>query len=306
VTKVLYIGAWGRSGTTILDNVLDAYPHVFSAGELYFVWARGLMQGRRCGCGTALPECPLWTKVFQEAYGTRPPDPYEMVALQERIARVRNTGRLLRGLGGRGGPGAEDARRYQEAMTRLYDAIAAVTGAQLIVDSSKLPSGAASLVGADLRSYLVHMMRDPRAVAYSWQRRTRQLDQPHRPYMDRHTARESAVNWLAWNLLLERVALRYAYQLQLRYEDFVIQPRATVERVLALAGMSAQDGPFADDNTVQLSGNHSVSGNPSRFRTGRVEIRPDDAWRTAQSRRDRVVTTAITLPLLRRYGYPLW
>src|SRR5262245_5877619 len=196
VTKVLYIAAWGRSGTTILDNILGGYPDVFSAGELYFVWRRGLVQGRLCGCGIALPDCPLWTKVFHEAFGTRTPDPHDMVALQERIARVRHTSRLLRRLSGdaHGDPWDEDAadlRRYQTVMTRLYDAIASVSGAELVVDSSKLPSGAASLIGAQLRPYLLHMLRDPRAVAYSWQRRTRQPDQPHRPYMDRHTARES-------------------------------------------------------------------------------------------------------------------
>ena len=36
---------------------------------------------------------------------------------------------------------------------------------------------------------------------------------------------------------------------------------------------------------------------------GEVSLRPDDAWRWEQSRRDRLVSTAAALPLLRRYGY---
>jgi hypothetical protein len=46
-------------------------------------------------------------------------------------------------------------------------------------------------------------------------------------------------------------------------------------------------------------------GNPSRFVTGPVEIRSDDEWESNLKRRDSAVVTALTLPLLRFYGYPL-
>jgi len=38
---------------------------------------------------------------------------------------------------------------------------------------------------------------------------------------------------------------------------------------------------------------------------GRVPLRLDDEWVREQSTADTVVTTLATLPLLRRYGYPL-
>jgi hypothetical protein len=56
---------------------------------------------------------------------------------------------------------------------------------------------------------------------------------------------------------------------------------------------------------VELSPNHTVSGNPSRFTTGAVRIERDDEWIAAQTSEDRWATTALTLPLLLRYGYPL-
>jgi hypothetical protein len=58
--KVLYIAGWGRSGTTILDNIVGSYDSAFTTGELYYLWRRGLNQGRSCGCGTKLPHCRTW------------------------------------------------------------------------------------------------------------------------------------------------------------------------------------------------------------------------------------------------------
>jgi SAM-dependent methyltransferase len=42
-----------------------------------------------------------------------------------------------------------------------------------------------------------------------------------------------------------------------------------------------------------------------RMTSGAIEIKPDDEWVTALAPRKRLVTTAIALPLLRRYGLPI-
>jgi hypothetical protein len=51
--------------------------------------------------------------------------------------------------------------------------------------------------------------------------------------------------------------------------------------------------------------NHTIAGNPSRFVTGVVHLEDKREWRHAQTRMDRWVTTAVALPFLRRYGYPI-
>jgi hypothetical protein len=66
---VLYISAWGRSGSTIIDNVLGAYPEVVSVGELHHLWGRGLLWKRGCGCGKPVRSCPFWADVLDAAYG---------------------------------------------------------------------------------------------------------------------------------------------------------------------------------------------------------------------------------------------
>jgi hypothetical protein len=300
--KVLYIAGWGRSGTTIVDNILGSYESVFSAGELYYLWRRGLGQRRRCGCGRPLPQCPLWRAVIDLAYRDRGLRATETNRAQRRSVRVRDTWRLSRGRLD------EDALRYRDELGRIYAAIAEVTDAELIVDSSKVPAGAAVAAQVDgIDAYLLQMVRDPRAVAYSWMRSKVQPDVTVPRPMNRHSAARSSVNWVAWNLLTEEVARRgYAGRFErLRYEDFVTDPQDAIRVVFDLVGLPVQGTPFVDASTVKLGGNHTVSGNPSRFDTGAVPLRHDDSWTLGQSTRDRLISTATSLPLLRRYGYPL-
>jgi hypothetical protein len=301
--RILYIAGWGRSGTTILDNILGSYESVFTTGELFFLWRRGLSEGRRCGCGKRLAGCAVWREILDVAYpgggGLRPRQTAER---QRRNVRVRDTLRLDRAAL------TDEAAEYRDEMGRLYRAIGEVTGAQLIVDSSKTPSGAAVLGQIPgLDSALLHMVRDPRAVAYSWMRPKAMTDVKIARNMQPHSAAESTAHWVTWNLLIESLARdSFAGRSQrLRYEDFVAEPRETVESILAFAGVSACAGPFAEETVVSLTRNHTVSGNPGRFRTGRVALRADDAWRSDQAWRSRAVSTAISLPLLHRYGYPV-
>ncbi|MEV6967465.1 sulfotransferase [Hamadaea sp. NPDC051192] len=290
--RVLYLAGWGRSGTTILDNILGSYPGVFSAGELCFLWRRGLISGRRCGCGTPVRDCDLWQAVLSSAYGDDPPDPRQVVAWQDEAARARHTARILR-----------DGHPLVDVMARLYQGIADVTGASLIIDSSKLPSGAALLAGSP-SAYLVHMVRDPRAVAHSWQRPKQQLDLPSRvTLMKPHSTWDSTAKWLTWNYLTELTARRFAVHRRLRYEDFARSPRSVVEDLLGMAGVPVDDGPFLDDRTVALAANHTVSGNPGRFTTGPVAIRADEAWRRDMRPSARMLAGTLALPLRWRYRY---
>src|ERR1022692_3637443 len=72
---------------------------------------------------------------------------------------------------------ARDLDEYISYYARLYAAIIKVSGCELVVDSSKHPSLAHCLrwlPDVDLR--VLHLVRDSRAVAYSWSRQVRRPD----------------------------------------------------------------------------------------------------------------------------------
>src|SRR5919112_4290506 len=71
------------------------------------------------------------------------------------------------------------------------------------------------------------------------------------------------------------------------YEDFAARPRETVRDIVAFMGEDGQ-APFTSDDTVVLGTNHTLLGNPDRFRTGAVTIAPDEKWRTPQPPRRQV------------------
>ncbi|MCP2342416.1 hypothetical protein FHU30_007808 [Actinomadura rupiterrae] len=290
--RVLYITGWCRSGSTVLGNVLAEVPGVVHVGELRFLWRNGVLgtgSNARCGCGDDLRECPVWGRVLEAVRPdgrTLEQHAAEVVAWQD-ANRTRHTWRTLRTPPRNGWPGT---------LAATYRAIADVCGAHTVVDSSKYASDAAllsAMPGIDA-SY-VHLVRDPRAVAWSWM-------QP-KAYTGRRSALNSTLNWAGFNLAAEAVGRAHrADALHLRYEDLVRSPRAAVGSILELIG-HAGPNPVAADGTVELGGNHTVTGNPNRFGRGRTPIDEDRRWHTALPRPHRAATTLLALPLLRRYGY---
>jgi hypothetical protein len=303
--KVLAIIGMTRSGSTILDNLLGELDGFFSTGELHYLWQRGLIDARTCGCGRRLHECPVWSRVLRELARGGTASPEEIVRWQHRSVRSRHTWRLLR----------QDPARierwpalaaYVDVTTRLYRAIARVTQARVVIDSSKRASDAAVLgLLPGIDPYFVHLVRDPRAVAFSWRRAKSELDSSSPSHMPRYSALNSATTWLSLNFAAEAVRRSHAgdRSIMVRYEDFVQRPGPTLRRIAALVGERPGGLPLQSERVASLGGNHTVSGNPSRFRTGAVELRPDDEWSRAQSTADRTLATAMTLPMLGRYGY---
>jgi hypothetical protein len=295
--KVLYIAGWGRSGSTILDNLLGQLDGFFSTGELRYIWERGVIGDWMCGCGRPVKTCEVWSAVLERLREDRSiPDAPTILEWQRTVTRFRHTRKLL---------ALEPAAvgihptlsSYARVVQKLYASIADVAGARVIVDSSKRPSDAAVLaLVPGLEVYVVHLVRDPRAVAYSWQKR--------QPGIDRHGVAESTASWVAWNLASEQLRARLADRSTLvRYERFVDRPTGTMRRLVELVGEDPALVDMPNTNTFQVTGTHTVSGNPARFRSGSVTIRPDTEWKQGLRASQRSLATAIAAPLLRRYGY---
>jgi hypothetical protein len=303
--SVVLVTGFGRSGTTLVNTILGSTPGIFAGGEIRFLWQRGLVERRQCGCGQQMTECPVWSPVLEKAFGTQPEiDPVKLVAEDARVMRTRHLPWMLASRPS----GARLLRRLDalpDALSAVYRAIQEVTGARLIVDSSKPPSFGYVLehLGTiDLR--ILHLVRDPRAVAYSWTRAKPLTDGASRKEMLRLSPWESALQWDLWNVAAERLWRRSDRYLRLRYEDLVAAPEETLQRILEFAGVGDLAPPFASARVLQASTVHTVAGNADRMRSGPLEVRVDDAWQDDLRTRDRRLVTALTLPLTTHYGYP--
>jgi Sulfotransferase family len=299
----VFIGGLGRSGSTLLERLLGQGEDLQALGETVHLWTRGIVNDERCGCGQPFSSCEFWSEVGATAFGGWSEVDVERVeSLRHDVDRLRRVPMLLAGRG-------SGLRAYTDYYAQLYAAAHATGQAEWLVDSSKHPSLAHCLrTRPDIDLRVVHVVRDPRAVAYSWTRVVARpeatSDTSDRAFMTTYSPARTAMLWNAENLAIEALRMRRVPVHRVRYEDFVAQPAATLDDVLDFIALTPdRDHPTVTDGVAFLEATHTASGNPMRFTTGPVEIRRDDAWRTGLPARDRRLVGALTWPLARRYGY---
>jgi hypothetical protein len=296
--KVLYIAGAGRSGSTVLARLLGQQPRWFDGGEI-FRFPENILNERVCGCGAPFRQCAVWPQILQEALGGF--DNLDAHALSWRAQPIKNSDYLVRPRSSLDKKVQDTMANYLSAIEAIYRSIVSVTDSSLIVDSSKSPIHGhfLDLTGAvDLR--VVHLVRDPRAVAYSTARRRKPGQRNQSFFSTLHT-------WTRWNHLASRFWSGDAKTpyLLVRYEDFIKQPRKVLAAIAELVEEDASwESSFRGEREVWLNATHHISGNVGKHSTGSVRLSMDEEWRGQMSGWDRLLATAWCSPWLGRYGYP--
>jgi hypothetical protein len=303
VVKVVVITGWDRSGSTILANVLGSTDGVVTLGEINNIWERGFGADLLCSCERPFSRCELWRPIAEGAFGAN------LSGVAERAASAMeplgNSWLLKRRLPTGSHRDPQTARPYADLLGPLYRSAQAHTSARLLVDSSKIPWHAAiayELEGCEV--YILHLVRDPRGVAYSHGKSVRYDVDAERPrYMARHGVTESSAAWVYRNKLTEATWKGQPRYMLMRYEDFIASPWAQLRRFFDWVGLEGATPPIHGDNTVDLKPVHNISGNPVRFRKGPVELKADDAWRDGLSIWKQRWVRATTWPHMAHFGY---
>ena len=299
---VLYVAGSGRSGSTLLARLLDQVDGLFAAGELRYVWQRGLLEDRLCGCGQPLQR--------------------------------------LRVLGRGAGPGLRRPRRHRRPRGDggpalghppsprcpwLSDPPPAALGA----DGPRLAYGWPAVQGRRRGLGMRAGGRLVEAPDLRLRPRARSgLGRPHRPpraRSQRHgvlvgagkgpgrSRRRHAAHVGAEELVVVVGVERHRAQALPRPDALLPaalrgpggRPREVVDALLGLRRPQGDGAPFVGERTVSLARSHTVAGNPNRLEAGNVELRADETWTRAMGRPQRALVTAVTTPLLGRFDYPL-
>ena len=161
--KVLYIAGAGRSGSSLLAQTLGQVEGFFNAGEIR-LWGRGLLNDWVCECGSTLSNCDVWRRILANAFGSRQRIVAEQLneMIHAPLMMVPWKDLLI----------SHQLYEYLRNVESVYREIPAVTGCRVIIDPSKFPfyGMALDMIGS-LDVYIVHLVRDPRAVAFSWRRK---------------------------------------------------------------------------------------------------------------------------------------
>ena len=303
--NILYLAGMPRTGSTLLGQILGRIPGAIFVGELSLFWRR-FGNGELCSCGQALPSCPFWSAVISEGFGELKLEDARKLGQIERALRwIQIISSLL--------PMRRKITRFgrfrviADARTQLYCSIANVAQVKWIVDSGKDP-WFGGLLGNLFEDNLhtVHIVRDPRGVAFSWTKKVRCDSEPG--YMKRRHPAITAYNWLIQNLVIQVTLqrLRSSY-VRVQYEDLATNPEAVVSKIACSMGIGADLLLILETNESSRNDLHWVAGNPGvRQSAGtHLQIKLDEEWRNRLHPVQRWLVTAICGALFWFYGYPL-
>jgi|Deesub1362A_J573_1020465.scaffolds.fasta_scaffold01190_10 hypothetical protein len=300
--KVILIAGSGRSGSTLLERLIGLLdPRIFCMGEFHAAWAKGYGQNRLCGCGKPVRECPVWSTVFVKTFGELSDKAIqEIISLKQEVERMRYLWKLLwPRLASQ--PFFRRKCEYQQKLLSFFNMVCEVTGAQFLVDSSKQASHGLVLAGIpEIELYVLHLVRHPCAVVFSWQRRKRQRAVYwDTVYMERRGLLRASAFWVAHNIAawLLKSRLPPGRYMRLRYEELAREPETALGKIAEWLGFSPPSGLF-ENLKVFLPPNHLIAGNPMRFDSGTITIRLDEEWRLRMPWWKKVAVMCLTSPAL--------
>lgn len=274
--SILMISGSGRSGTTILSLLLSQSTDAHNVGQIRNLW-QGYAKNVTCVCGSPLRTCSFWGVLRQQLY----PDYSEADFLQtmQLMLDFKAEAASLSDWSDKTELAA--LARSHDIFLKLYrnllDAVFEQTGAQFLVDSSKSPeiALAAQLVGiADI--YVLNVVRDPRAVACSWQKKGADVAKMMEVWRNRQVRLS---NWAESSRLKHR---------QLRYEDFVAEPVPALQGVLNWIGSNLLEGVIDANNIAHINWDNQHLFPPANEKVlaekrAIQEIKAPQDWRLQQN-----------------------
>jgi hypothetical protein len=291
-----------RRGSTLLDSILGSAPGMVATGELNALLWEELDGPRRCACGDVLEECVFWGPVLRRwSASLSPARPADYLRLQSRFERVRTLPRLLR----MSSHPTPEFETYATWTASLLAAIAEAGSVEHVADSSKNPFRAwALLESGKIAMTLVHLVRDPRGIAWSKVKRLRRTDLPAWIQKPGAIVLRSALDWFLINRMAERVARRYpgTSYIRLRYEDLADRPAEALHDAGSRIGVDLDGLGRRIETGEPFSFSHIMAGNLARLEPPR-RVTKDTEWMTKSPAWVRGLVWAICGHLARRYGY---
>lgn len=286
-----------RSGSTLVDNSLAQIDSAFTVGEMSFLWRRGVVYNMYCACGRKFRDCEFWSDIYRKIEGD-----FNTGSAKLFDSTLHN--RLKMGFY-KNFSNTKETIKIINKLEEYYQEVSRDSKKQIIIDSSKWPTYALLLnkiPSVDL--YVIKLVRDPRAVYFSWTKKKKFAPFKDSGDLKRLSLGQFMVEWVVWSSAMEVLKRNFKNRLDIKYEEFAARPKNVTDEILNFIGESNEKNPIMSKK-VLLNTNHSVSGNPLRFKRGEIKVQLDDKWKENFSTWRKTLLTFIFLPFLIYYKYSI-
>jgi hypothetical protein len=320
---LVYLLAASHSGSTLTALLLGSHSKLATAGELKMT-SIGDLSRYRCSCRELITECRFWRSIRAEmakrghedfdidragtdtrtgasSYVKRLLAPLHRGVLLE---AVRDAGLFLSPVWRR------EVTNIQKRNSALIGSLAAVTGREYLVDSSKIGIRLKYLLrNRDFDVKIVRLVRDGRAVALTYMDPVRFADAKDPSLRaggmggtrdrEKLSLEAAAREWLRSNEEQEHVLARVdrASQATLRYEDVCADPDRELSKVFDMLGVQPENV-----STRFRRAEQHVIGNGMRLDDS-TEIKLDERWKQAFTAEQLRRFNAIAGAMNRKLGY---
>lgn len=293
---VLYLAGSGRSGSTLIELTLNKALGQPATGELLHIWRDSLYEVK-CGCEEVFSECEFWRDVFGEQALSK--EFFEEASLLRKTAlRWRYLPWMLFPMLA---PNQYKTRlkKFINYYEQLYLALASKLQTPIIIDSSK------NILMLFLFNKfkkvnfkIVHLVRDPRGVIYSWRfrKKVNLAYYKKKAYMKKISIGRMIVLWWLNYFLVSIQCVRLGTCSTITYDDFVLQPKETVQYLFDSLDVDNYDISVIKNSKIILDDNHTMFGNPMRFKRGELTIRKDNEWKKKMPFWAKWISTLFTFP----------
>lgn len=283
--KVVFIISSGHSGSTLLNLLLGSCGKISSIGEIKrlhnYLEEDTKLNNLDCTCGAIVNNCSFWNQVLEGAGGKK---------------------QFLTPL--------DNEEGFAERNLRLIKSISDVTGNKIICDNSKNIDRLDKILQIrGLNVNIIHLIRDGRAVAYSFKRKEEKIRNSGNKYLEEmkylgkdikmYDYNRSLSKWAQYNDKVKKKYGHLACYQQIKYEDLVEQPLQSLNKIFYNIGAPKVDEipEFKHENV------HSIGGNRMRFEFGFTGIESDNSYKNQITWHEWISSTMRHYGQLAKYGY---
>lgn len=261
--KIVSIIGNGRSGSTILESIINNNENIISVGECFRFWERFYKDETFCGCGASITECALWTFVHRElSLKIKDYSPSKTKQILKEYLQYKHFNSISL---------ENQSSEYLyliENIKVFFAAIFSFSNEKVILESSKSVYWAKIIETIpELEVYFLHLERDLTSVASSWKKRVKLpefKDDNH--FMPVKSDLTIIRTWVRTKFLASKQNFRH-YKF-ISFKDFCQNSRDIQEEVFKYLDLDLPKKLLHNDN-------HAIAGNPLRSHNSQeIQIRP--------------------------------